>query len=345
MSEATIAAIERDHRMYVGEVRPFYVEVANRGAEVWPGGLEREPRVRLSYHLHSAGGELLQADGPRSPLPSPLRPGETQIVPVVVEAPSSPGSYVVEIDLVHEHVRWFEQPARVSFEVVPRGPTERNVPRRRGLPRRTRIPRLLHQIWVGAGPMPDHCRRFVEGWQRLHPRWEHRLWTDADLPALGIEPELARKACTGSELANLVRYHVVAAYGGVYVDVDTECLRPIDELARGVDGFAGCSFPGNFAPGLFGAVPGHPAIVRCRDLSRQIAGSRYPETTSGPLLFTTVLWDFPDFTIYPPSFFYPYLWDEPEPDRRSDRLADAYAVHHWLLSWRQGEAAEPPERP
>jgi inositol phosphorylceramide mannosyltransferase catalytic subunit len=336
--EATIAPLDRDHRMYVGEARPFYVEVTNGGAEAWPGGLEQEPRVRLSYHLRSGDGELLQADGPRSPLPAPLRPGESQIAPVVVEAPSSTGSYLVEIDLVEEHLRWFGEPARVSFEVVPRGPTERNVPRRRGLPRRTRIPRLLHQVWVGSAPMPDECRRYIEGWKRFHPRWEHRLWTDDDLPALGIGPELVRKAVTGAELANLVRYHVVAKYGGVYVDVDTECLRPIDDLVRGVDGFAGCSFPGNFAPGLFGAVPSHPAIVRCRDFSRQIAGTRYPETTSGPILFTTVLWDFPNFTIYPPSFFYPYLWHEP--DRRHDHFGRAYAVHHWLMSWRQETSAE-----
>ena len=338
MCDATTEPVERDHRMYEGEARPLYVEVTNGSGQTWPGGMEAEPLIRLSYHLRSAEGALLQADGPRSPLQAPLAPGDSQIVPVMVEAPESAGAYLLEIDVVHEHVRWFDVPARIELEVVPAGRRENNVPHLRGLPRRTRIPRVLHQIWVGSKPMPDEQRDFVAGWQRRHPTWEHRLWTDADLPALDISPALARRAVTPAELSNLVRYSVVERYGGVYIDTDFECLRPLDRLARGLDGFAACSKPGIVAPGLFGAVPGHPAIARSASLARKVLGTRYPETTSGPILFTHVMWDFPEFTIYPPELFYPYLWDEMH--RRRERFDDAYAVHHWTLSWRADAARE-----
>lgn len=336
VADVGIRAVERDYRMAAGEVRAFYVEVTNTTGETWPGGMEDEPRVRVSYHLSSGSGELLRADGPRSPLPAPLAPGETQIVPVLVEAPTAPGRYVVAIDLVHEHVRWFESPLAIEVEVVGPGPRERNVPRLRRLPRRMRIPRRLHQVWVGSAPMPDEHRRFAAGWRERHPGWDYRLWTDDDFGELGITPDLVRQAVTPAELSNLIRYQVVAEHGGVYVDTDAECLRPIDELVRGLDAFAGCSIPGRVSAGLFGAVPGHPAVERCAALARRFAGLRYPESTCGPILFTEVLWDFPEFTVYPPEFFYPYLWDEPE--RRHDRFDGAYSVHHWTLSWR----VEPP---
>ena len=325
--------------MYEGEARALHVEVTNRSGEPWPGGMDAEPRIRLSYHLRSADGELLQADGPRSPLPAPLAAGDSQIVPVMVEAPPTAGRYLLEIDLVREHVRWFDAPARIELEVVPAGRREHNVPRLRWLPRRTRVPRVLHQVWVGSKPMPDEQREFVAGWERRHPGWQHRLWTDADARELGISPELVRRAVTPSELSNLVRYSVVARHGGVYVDTDFESLRPIDPLVRGLDGFAGCSKPGIVAPGLFGAIPRHPAIERAAELSRRFLGTRHPEPTTGPILFTHVLWDFPEFTVYPPELFYPYLWDEPH--RRHERFEDAYAVHHWTLSWRTDAAREP----
>jgi hypothetical protein len=120
MTATEIRVLERDHRMYEEEVRPFFVEVTNRSGDAWPGGVEQEPRVRLSYHLRTSDGELLQYDGLRSPIPAPLASGETAIVPVVVQAPSAAGSYTVEIDLVHEAVRWFECATLVEVNVVPR---------------------------------------------------------------------------------------------------------------------------------------------------------------------------------------------------------------------------------
>jgi hypothetical protein len=39
----------------------------------------------------------------------------------------------------------------------------------------------------------------------------------------------------------------------------------------------------------------------------------------------------PGVTIFGADKFYPYLWDEPE--RAGDEFPDAYAVHHWSLSW------------
>ena len=41
-------------------------------------------------------------------------------MPVWVEAPAEPGDHLLEIDLVHEHVRWFEAPLRVPVAVAAR---------------------------------------------------------------------------------------------------------------------------------------------------------------------------------------------------------------------------------
>ena len=107
-------------RLALGERRPLYVTVDNRGGATWPWGLDQHPQVRVSYHWRAADGRMLVHDGHRSPLPCSLRPGESTIVPTWVEAPAAPGGYVLEIDLVHEHVRWFDAPLVVAVLVADR---------------------------------------------------------------------------------------------------------------------------------------------------------------------------------------------------------------------------------
>jgi hypothetical protein len=110
--------------MAPGEVRPVYVRIENRGSAAWPWGLDQPPEIRVSYHWWRGTGELVDYEGMRSPLPCGLAPGESTIVPAWVQAPAEPGAYVLELDLVHEHVRWFEVPLRIEMRVADRQPRE-----------------------------------------------------------------------------------------------------------------------------------------------------------------------------------------------------------------------------
>ena len=95
------------------EVAPasvFGVAIAleNRGNAVW-SSVSQFP-VYASYHLSRRGadGDVLQSfDNVRTCLPSEIGPGQRVTLSVELTAPSEPGEYVAEIDLVHEFVTWF----------------------------------------------------------------------------------------------------------------------------------------------------------------------------------------------------------------------------------------------
>jgi Glycosyltransferase sugar-binding region containing DXD motif len=320
--------VEPDLRMYQGETRELFVEVRNDSDLDWPGGTE-EPLVRLSYRWRED-----PVDRDRTPLPAALPRGASAIAPVTVTAPEEPGRYGLQLDLVHEHVRWLEAGIDATVEIVPRGPTRRNVPGRlRRLLERQRIPRVFHRIWLGPDAMPEAERRFGETWARHHPDWEHRLWRDDDLAEVGVPVEIVARAKSPVELSDVARFHILARHGGVYVDTDFECLRPLDPLLKGVDAFASFQRPGEVAIGVLGATAGHSAFRRAAELVTETFGRAPLPAATGPPFFTHLMWDFPEVTLFPPELFYPYLWSEPE--RQDERFPQAYAVHHWAMSWRE----------
>jgi inositol phosphorylceramide mannosyltransferase catalytic subunit len=322
----SLRLLEPDLRMYDGEVRPLVVEVRNESARDWPGG-EHDPLIRLSYRWSDG------SDGERTPLPAPLRDGETAIAPLVVVAPEQHGTHELRLGVVEEGVRWLEPELLVKLEVVPRGETQRKVPGRlRRLGRKQRIPRVVHRIWLGERELPDAQRAFGESWARHHPDWEQRLWRDADLAELDLPPEIVAGASGPAELADVARLAILARHGGVYVDTDVECLRPLDPLLRGLDFFAGYELPNLVGTAVLGAVHGHPVFLRAQEIVRKTFGQAPLPSATGPPFLTHLLWDFPEVTIFPPEVFFPYLWSEPE--RRGERFEGAYAVHHWAMSWK-----------
>jgi hypothetical protein len=93
--------------LIAGEQRTLDVRVHNTGEALWPWGWDCVPEVRLGSRWYDAKGAEVRASQLRSALPADLAPGRSDVVPVHVLAPETPGRYRVEIDLIHEHIRWF----------------------------------------------------------------------------------------------------------------------------------------------------------------------------------------------------------------------------------------------
>ena len=59
-------------------------------------------------HILFADEEEVAWDYGRAPLTRDLEPGGTADIEFKVRAPQIPGKYIVEFDMVAEHVSWFE---------------------------------------------------------------------------------------------------------------------------------------------------------------------------------------------------------------------------------------------
>lgn len=182
--------------------------------------------------------------------------------------------------------------------------------------------------------MPAEFRRYWDTWMHHHPRWESRLWTDDHLPEMRESSLAAWELAThDAGRADILRLEVLCQFGGVYVDTDMECLRPIDPLLEGVRAFAGWEVPDKYiGTAVLGAVARHPGFEQALDEVEASARVHSMLWAAGPRFLSRFLINRDDVTIFPAARFYPYLATE-EPPPEGEWPPDTYGVHHWAGSW------------
>lgn len=140
---------------------------------------------------------------------------------------------------------------------------------------RAPIPPVVHHIWLG-GPIPARLRRLVKSWQALHPNWSHLLWEDDDVAALELFNQPAFDSATNQgQRSDILRYELLAALGGAYVDVDVQCVGSLSTLHSESTFYCGISNTGVFElnNAVIGCVRGHACVVAVMSaISRNCCG-------------------------------------------------------------------------
>ncbi len=214
-----------------------------------------------------------------------------------------------------------------------------------------RIPKKLHQIWIG-GPLPKKFQGLIETWKKKHPDWEYKLWTDQDLE--NFKFTMCRKAfnqvASIGAKADILRYEILYQFGGVYVDIDFECIRPLDVLVNAHSFFTSLGDQTYIANSVIGVIPGHPAIKDLLDKLKGIKANQLnnPWYQTGPFLLTRSLCRSlkkspKNYMIYPTRYFHPlpnsYRFDYRkgvllDSQIRSFCIPETFAIHYWAESWR-----------
>jgi SAM-dependent methyltransferase len=84
--------------------------VSNLSPVTWPATAHMFGRhdIRMGNHWLDSEGQMLVEDDGRSSLHDDLASGKQANVAVSVRTPASPGRYILELDMVQEHVAWFK---------------------------------------------------------------------------------------------------------------------------------------------------------------------------------------------------------------------------------------------
>jgi mannosyltransferase OCH1-like enzyme len=175
------------------------------------------------------------------------------------------------------------------------------------------IPKKLHFVWIGdEAKRPDRC---IDSWKELNPTYEVRVWGNRDYRSRNWENKSHMEQMWNKELcgvADLMRYEILYSEGGVALDADSFCLRPLEDWLLHPAEFS-CwenEFlrPGLVAVGYLGSVPRSQFFLQLIEEINKEANVSNDKAwkTVGPLRLTNCLrrMRYP-MTIYPSHYFIP----------------------------------------
>jgi len=133
------------------------------------------------------------------------------------------------------------------------------------------IPKIIHYCWLSNDQIPDKLQQCMKSWREKLPDYEFMLWNfdRFDINASQwVKQAFAEKKYAFA--ADYIRLHAVYTYGGIYLDMDVEVVKPFDDLL-----FMDCMIARehfgaymHIEAGCFGAVKGHSFIKQCLELYR-----------------------------------------------------------------------------
>lgn len=105
-----------------------------------------------------------------------------------------------------------------------------------------RVPKILHFLWIES-IVPPHYLNNVMQFAKMNPSYEVVLWVDKEVPNTPYKPQnlkygdvrnlnlsLYPKMGRLSTRVDCCRYEIVYRFGGIYCDIDTVSIRPLDDL-------------------------------------------------------------------------------------------------------------------
>ncbi|ELT89270.1 hypothetical protein CAPTEDRAFT_212814 [Capitella teleta] len=98
-----------------------------------------------------------------------------------------------------------------------------------------KIPHVIHQTWEDKF-VPGQVAKWIPSWKKVNPHFVHWLWTERgskDLIIKDFKPEfltLYEAYPHKINKADVRRLFILYKYGGIFADLDVECLRPLGEM-------------------------------------------------------------------------------------------------------------------
>lgn len=231
-----------------------------------------------------------------------------------------------------------------------------------------KIPKVIHQIWSGVdGPLPDYLSVLGDTWKSNHPDWRYEYW-DNDRMNDFVADNYPQYVAAYNRFRyriqqwDAIRYLILHKSGGMYVDFDYECIKPVDDLLHEKE----CCFPVEpeqhrslFPEGayinnaLMACMPGHPFMeLIMKHVFEETHTAAYDTmrmeilSTTGPVMLSKLYNEYKEkehIYLIPAHYVSPfskpearaYLSGSIEEEELEDKLEHAYAVHYFLGSWVQ----------
>lgn len=226
--------------------------------------------------------------------------------------------------------------------------------------------KIIHQTWKNYD-LPDNFKEWAETWKKYNPDYEYKLWSDEDnYNFLNQKYNYFLKYYDSYnhhiKKVDATRYFYLYEYGGIYCDLDFECLKNFNDLLekyKNYDVILG--YMGN-DKNFDHCIPNALMISKRKTdfwlhvinkMSMRVNNGT-PEYDTGPILLKESYEDYPHkekIKILEPKYFYSIDWntsfgksmrrkfanenikDSKKEKKKKVYFKDSYAITYWTHSW------------
>lgn len=208
------------------------------------------------------------------------------------------------------------------------------------------IPKKIHYIWLGNGNKSNFTNICLSTWYEHLKNYEIIEWNESnlDLDTLCLNNRFlseCRKRKLWAFMADYLRLYILYHFGGIYMDVDVQVIKPFDDLldnkifigyeyfSKEKDDFV------THGTGIIGAEPYNNIIKKCLDFYEQKIWET--DICYIPTIFTIVFKnsESTDYKIYPVDYFAPY--DYRKPFNPSCITKNTHTIHWFAASWHENK--------
>ena len=95
------------------------------------------------------------------------------------------------------------------------------------------IPKIIHYCWLSDDPIPGKLQRCMDSWKRALPDYEVVRWNFERFPrgtSKWVDEAFENKKFAFA--ADYIRLFALYNYGGIYLDMDVEVVKPFDPFLQ-----------------------------------------------------------------------------------------------------------------
>ena len=202
------------------------------------------------------------------------------------------------------------------------------------------IPKTIHYCWFGRGELSAKAKKCIQSWKKYCPDYEIIEWNEDNFDV--HQNEYTKKVYAEKKyafLSDYARLKIVYEQGGIYLDVDVELVKSLDDLLEN-DAYFGFETKEFINTGVgFGAKKGSNAVKTLLEEYNQLLDGNKdvigcPKLNTEGLIKLGLerngqLQKISGCTVYPVDYFNPY----DDPTGRLKKTENTHSIHWYAKSW------------
>lgn len=207
-----------------------------------------------------------------------------------------------------------------------------------------KIPKTIHYFWFGKRALPEKAKKCIESWKLYLSDYEIKEWNENNFDInINQYVKQAYESKKYAFVSDYARFFVLYMYGGIYMDVDVEVIKPLDSLLNDM-AFTGFEDSNGVNPGLvFASVKNTSFLKEILDSysDRRFINEDGSFNTKTVVEYTTEILiknglklnnqrqNIYDIVIYPTEYFCPLNYKT----NKISVTSKTYTIHHYHSSW------------